>query len=78
MSSNNPAHKIVRCPCCGHPIPEEDVRPVPPRWSEIVELVEGARARGWSEEQVNYLRAAIGIAWTKAFRRGELHESSYV
>jgi hypothetical protein len=59
------------CPCCGAPMPfDEDVRPIKPRWIELVELVEGARSRGWPEEFVAYLAACMGIAWAKAFRRG--------
>ncbi len=50
---------------------EEDVRRVVPAWDDVAELVEGARARGWTEAQIDYLRAVVGITWTKAFRRGE-------
>jgi hypothetical protein len=53
---------------------EEDVRRVVPKWADVLELVEGARKRGWSEDQVSYLAACIGVTWTKAFHRG--HEAA--
>lgn len=62
----------VRCPCCGNFIPEIDVRPDPPRWGELVDLVEGARKRGFTPEQLEYLRACLGVCWAKAFKRGEV------
>jgi hypothetical protein len=68
---NSKAPRLVPCPCCGRPLPEDDVRPVPPRWAELVELVDGARKRDFSEPQLDYFRACIGVIWTKAFRRGE-------
>lgn len=61
----------VRCPCCGHAIPEVDWRPRPRAWGELFDLVEGARQRGFSLEQLEYLRSAIAVAWAKAFKRGE-------
>ncbi len=51
------------------PPPDEDVRRVPPAWGELVELVEGARRRGWSDDQVAYLEAALGVCWAKATHR---------
>jgi hypothetical protein len=50
---------------------DEDVRRIVPKWSEVEELVEGARARGWSDAQIDYLTAVVGITWTKAFHAGE-------
>ena len=50
---------------------DEDVRRVVPVWADVEELVEGARQRGWSEAQLDYLTAVIGVTWTKAFRRGQ-------
>jgi hypothetical protein len=44
---------------------------VVPKWDEVAELVEGARARGWPEAQIDYLTAVVGITWTKAFRAGQ-------
>lgn len=49
----------------------EDVRRVVPAWAEVEELVEGARQRGWTEAQIDYLRAVVGVTWTKAYRRGQ-------
>lgn len=66
------APATIPCPCCGRPIPEVDWRPVPVRWAELVHLVDGARARGWDEESLEYLRQSMGLAWAKAFRRGEV------
>lgn len=45
-----------------------------PKWADVLDLVEGARKRGWTEQQVDYLQAVVGITWTKAFHRG--HESA--
>lgn len=53
---------------------DEDVRRVVPRWEEAIELVEGAVKRGWTAEQIDYLRACIGVTWAKAFRAGEKAE----
>ena len=50
---------------------EQDVRRVVPDWTEVEELVEGARQRGWTEHQIDYLRAVVGVTWTKAYRRGQ-------
>jgi hypothetical protein len=55
----------------GAPDLDTDVRRVVPSWSEVLELVEGARKRGWTDEQLDYLMAVIGITWSKAFHRGE-------
>jgi hypothetical protein len=52
---------------------EEDVRRVVPKWTEVLELVEGARKRGWTESQMDYLTAVVGVTWSKAFKRG--HEA---
>jgi hypothetical protein len=48
-----------------------DVRRVPPDWAELLPLVEGARQRGFTEAQVDYLRSVVGLAWAKAFRKGQ-------
>lgn len=50
---------------------EEDVRRVVPVWADVEELVEGARQRGWSPAQLDYLTAVIGVTWTKAYRAGQ-------
>ena len=52
------------------PSVEEDVRRVVPRWADVEELVEGAATRGWTGGQIDYLRAVVGITWSKAFHRG--------
>jgi hypothetical protein len=61
----------IPCPCCGHEIPETDWRPEPPRWAELLQFVEGAKQRGWSAEQIAYLKAMIGLVWAKAYKRGQ-------
>jgi len=50
---------------------EDDVRRVVPVWGELLDLVEGARRRGWSDDQIDYLTAVIGVTWAKAWRRGQ-------
>jgi hypothetical protein len=50
---------------------DEDVRRVVPDWAEVAELVEGARQRGWTQAQIDYLTAVVGVTWTKAYRRGQ-------
>jgi hypothetical protein len=49
-----------------------DVRPVPPPWHQLYDLVDGARQRGWtSDAQLDYLRAVIGVTYAKGFRAGQ-------
>jgi hypothetical protein len=60
----------TNCPCCGHALPEVDIRPKPARWEELVHLVDGARARKFTEDQLEYLRMSLGLAWTTALSRG--------
>ena len=43
---------------------EEDVRRVVPAWEDVLELVEGARKRGWTEQQIDYLTAVVGVTWS--------------
>jgi hypothetical protein len=75
---------LARCPnvplvdggrCREHehvPVDEDlDSRRVPPQWSELVDLVDGARQRGFTDAQLDYLTSVVGIAWAKAFVRGE-------
>lgn len=50
---------------------DEDLRPVRPEWAEVADLVQGARQRGFSEAQIEYLTAVVGVTWAKAYRRGE-------
>lgn len=50
----------------------EDVRPVTPAWHQLLDLVDGARHRGYTQDQIDYLRAVVGVCWTKAFRAGQL------
>ena len=50
---------------------DEDVRRVVPVWADVLDLVEGARQRGWTDAQIDYLKAVVGVTWTKAYRRGE-------
>ena len=50
---------------------EEDVRRVVPVWAAVEELVEGARQRGWTAHQIDYLRAVVAVTWTKAYRAGQ-------
>lgn len=66
------AHEAIVSAADG-PNLEEDVRRVVPRWADVEELVEGARQRGWTEAQMDYLLALVGVTWAKAFRRGEEH-----
>ena len=51
-------------------MPGVDVRQVPVRWAELEHLVEGARRRGFGEEQLEYLRSCLGLSWAKAMSRG--------
>jgi len=37
-----------------------------PVWSQLDHLIAGARERGFSEAQCEYLTSCIGIAWAKA------------
>jgi hypothetical protein len=55
------------------PTLEEDLdpRPRPPDWAQLIDMVEGARSRGFTQDQIDYLRAVVGIAWAKAHRAGE-------
>lgn len=50
---------------------DADVRPVPPPWHQLADLVEGARQRGWTEQQCEYLTAVIGVSYAKGFRAGQ-------
>ena len=61
----------IACPCCGQDMRETDWRPNPPRWVELVQFIDGARVRGWTDAQIEYLHAAIGVVWAKAFARGK-------
>lgn len=70
-SAQSPSREIP-CPCCGQIIQEADWRARPARWEELNHLLDGARARGWTHDQVRYLAACLGICWAKAFKRGEL------
>lgn len=36
-----------------------------PDWAALEHLVEGARQRGYTELQLEYLRSCIGLAWAK-------------
>jgi len=36
-----------------------------PQWEQLEHLVEAARTRGWSSEQIEYLASCVGIAWAK-------------
>lgn len=54
------------------PSVEGDVRRVVPRWHEVSSLIEGARVRGWTQGQIDYLTSVVGITWAKAFRAGQL------
>ena len=49
---------------------DEDDRPVKPAWEELSHLVEAAEGRGWSPEQLDYLRSSIGIAYAKGVHKG--------
>ena len=60
----------------GAPDLEEDVRRVVPAWAEVLELVEGAKQRGWDDHQIDYLLAVIGVTWTKAYRKGQADAGS--
>jgi hypothetical protein len=72
VSTADAVQREIPCPCCGAIIPEVDFRPVQPRWVELVHLIDGARARGWTHDQIRYLESCLGLAWTKGFTRGEL------
>jgi hypothetical protein len=48
-----------------------DPRPRPPDWAQLLDMIEGARSRGFTQDQVNYLRAVVGVCWAKAFKAGE-------
>jgi hypothetical protein len=47
----------------------DDVRPVRPVWAELEGLVRGARRIGFTEEQVGYLMACLGVCWATAWHR---------
>ena len=53
-----------------------DLRPRPPEWSQLIDLVDGARQRGYTQDQIDYLRAVVGICWAKAFKAGESAKAS--
>lgn len=59
------------CRACGAVV-SDDVRPVSPSAEATHDLVEGARQRGFSEAQIDYLRGCIGVTWAKSFRAGQL------
>jgi hypothetical protein len=65
----SPIRRPLCSACSGEE--EEDVRPVPPAWAELHDLVEGARSRGFEERFIDYLRSVMGLVWAKAFRAGE-------
>jgi hypothetical protein len=52
-------------------VEELDPRPRPPDWAQLIDMVDGAAARGYTREQIDYLRAVVGICWAKAFKAGE-------
>lgn len=51
--------------------PEEDVRPVRPDWGVLVELLEGARSRGYAADSLAYLEGAVALAYAKGVRAGQ-------
>jgi hypothetical protein len=51
---------------------EEDVRRRAPDWKDLAHLVEAARKLGWTEQQLEFLSACIGITWAKAHHAGEM------
>jgi hypothetical protein len=59
------------CPRCAQVLPEDDARPTPQDDRATVELYDGARARGFTDAQVEYLRSCVGLAWSKAYRAGK-------
>jgi hypothetical protein len=64
-----------RCSACEKTValPPEmlDVRPVRPDARETFDLFAGARQRGFTEAQIEYLGGCVGITWAKAFRAGQ-------
>jgi len=49
---------------------EEDARPTPPEAEDLVELLEGARKRGWPHDKVRVLDGMLGSAWSGGRLRG--------
>lgn len=60
------------CPRCGA-VANPDVRPVKADAAATFDLFEGARARGFSAAQIEYLGGCIGITWAKAYRAGQVN-----
>lgn len=50
---------------------DDDVRPVKADSRETFDLFQGARQRGFSEAQLEYLGGCVGITWAKAYRAGQ-------
>lgn len=53
----------------------DDVRRVPPPWGQLMDLIVGAQQRGYTQDQVDYLRAVVGVGWAKAFHAGQRDSS---
>jgi methionine salvage enolase-phosphatase E1 len=60
-----------RCLACGSVL-SEDVRRAKVAEEAIGDLYKGARDRGFTQAQIDYMRSCIGIVWAKSYRAGEL------
>jgi hypothetical protein len=49
----------------------DDVRPVRVVWARLDGLIAGAQQRGWREEQIEAMRSAFGVVWTRGYRTAE-------
>ena len=52
------------------PPPVLEERREAPDWHQLDHLVEGARQRGFSAPQCEYLASCIGLAWAKGKNAG--------
>lgn len=62
---------FAHCRYCGSVLSSE-LRAARANAKEFAEFFERARASGFTQEQTEYMRACIGVAWAKAYRAGEL------
>lgn len=46
-----------------------------PDWAQLDHLVIGARSRGFSSAQLEYLSSCIGLAWAKGLNAGKREAS---
>jgi methionine salvage enolase-phosphatase E1 len=71
VKKKNTDTTFSRCLVCGSVL-SEDVRRAKVDEEAIGDLYKGARDRGFTQAQVEYLRSCIGVVWAKSYRAGEL------